>query len=403
MSSFLNLVLRENITCSPFVSEKHSVLAGVAVGLGALGAGLANLGSQADTNRTNEHIAGENVAQQEKTNEWNYRIAQEANEWNRRNQMYQNEWNEQMWNKQNLYNSPQHQVELLKAAGINPQGAVSSQPASQLTSADAKAAERAQMVAPQNNYHQQAFDFSGVGNAVGQAVNTYTQTRAMNAQAKYTDAQTGNVTFNTMRGQRMLDAEIKYWSARANKEGFEGDFARRQLDFYNKVFDTNVALVNGDLAIQQKNQSIMDEQLLQYQLDNKMKNIMIEFQGKMNDKQLRQMDATLDSIRATIALTYARADLTYAEKEKVLVEKLGAEVDNQMKGIDKEIKERTKDYSIGIARENLYNMEDTRYFRPFQLNYEMQGKAGQWISHPTGQFATEELRKRNQSRDRFRK
>lgn len=86
--------------------------------------------SAQETNETNRQIAQE-------TNRTNIDMVRETNQANRDLAALQNEWNIEQWNRQNEYNSPAHQVELYKEAGINP-ALVGGQftPAQTLTSAD---------------------------------------------------------------------------------------------------------------------------------------------------------------------------------------------------------------------------------------------------------------------------
>ena len=65
---------------------------------GAIGSGIANLVSQADTNKTNTKLTRE-------TNEQNKELFER-----------QLAWNEDMWNKSNAYNDPSAQVERLEKA-----------------------------------------------------------------------------------------------------------------------------------------------------------------------------------------------------------------------------------------------------------------------------------------------
>lgn len=362
MSSFLNLVLRENLCGSPFVSaipKKHAAEA--LIGAGGLITGLLNWDAQTQANTQNYKLGQENLALQRETNEQNKLLAKEQNALNYRMFQEQNAWNEAMWNKQNVYNSPQAQLERLKAAGINPQGAVSSTPASQLTSADAKAVERAQMVAPQNNARMEAAFFPDFGDVVAKAVNAYNQTRLANAQTKNYDALTDNTVVQTEKEKRNMESFLQYWSKQATKEGWQGEFAKRQLDFFNTVFDAKVKLVNGDIGIQEQNQKILQEQLLGWQFDNKMKQIMQEFQVKMNEKELARMDAVLQEIKANIALTASRTDLTNQQKLTEVENTYNARFDKELKGIDKEIKNKTKQYVIDMAREQLSQSESKSY------------------------------------------
>lgn len=69
-----------------------------------------NAGVQASSSMANQFIVGVQTRQNmRKQNEWNRQMADL--EWQR---------NLEMWNKNNAYNSPQAQMERLKAAGLNP-------------------------------------------------------------------------------------------------------------------------------------------------------------------------------------------------------------------------------------------------------------------------------------------
>lgn len=54
------------------------------------------------------------------TNKTNLQIARETNDLNLQLAEKQNQWNIEQWNRENEYNSPVHQMELYKAAGLNP-------------------------------------------------------------------------------------------------------------------------------------------------------------------------------------------------------------------------------------------------------------------------------------------
>lgn len=361
MSSFLNLVLRENLCGSPFVSSVPQKRIAPAVGAALIGGGVAlangigSLVSQADTNKTNEWIAKQNAQSQRETNEMNYRIASEANQWNRSLMREQNEYNEMMWNKQNAYNSPQAQVERLKAAGINPSlGLGQVQPASQLTSADAKSFERAQMVAPQINYHQNPLDFSGLGNSVGSAINTYMQTKMLNANVKNTEAQTQNINIQTEKDRKSMQSYLDFLTAQAKKEGIQGEIAKRELSFFNDSYQARLDLLHGDSQIQRKNLDMLDNQIEGVKLDNTLKEIMNAFQKDLNDKQLAQMDATLSQIHAQIGLINANKLLTDEQRLHEIEKKVGTSIENGLKGVEKDIKEQTKDYIINDVKNRSY-------------------------------------------------
>lgn len=411
MNRFLNVVLRDSLLESPFASkEKCEIATGAIIGAAAIN-GLANLyssyknlQSQADANSTNYAIAEMNRDMQRETNLQNVHMNQQTNAMNRLIAKEQNEFNERMYERQLYENSPQRQVELLKAAGLNPSAMFGqTTPASQLQAADQHAAQAAYATAPQLNYQMRPIDYSGVGNAVGSAVNTYYQTKLMNEQAKKTMEESKNIGVNTEKESRSMQSYIDFLSNQAKKEGIQGDLARKELELYKITFNTRVSLMNGDLGIQQMNQKIMQENLNGVLLDNQMKQIMQSFQTQMNEKQLQQMDATLQQIRANIGLINANKMLTDEQRLHEIEKKTGTIIENGMKGIDKSIKEQTKSFVIDSAREDLYLKEDMRYMRPFEYNYKFTGKAGQYFEMPSGQFGAAEMFELNRKRNRFKR
>ena len=361
MSSFLNLVLRENLCDSPFVSSVPQKRIAPAVGAALIGGGVAlangigSLVSQADTNKTNEWIAKQNAQSQRETNEMNYRIAQEGNRWNQTMMREQNEFNERMYERQLYENSPQRQVELLKAAGLNPASQFGNvTPAGQLSSADAKSYERAQMVAPQLNYRKEPLDFSGVGNSVGSAINTYMQTKMLNANVKNTEATTQNINVQTEKERKSMQSYLNFLEAQSKKEGIQGEIARRELSFFNDSYQARLDLLHGDGMIQRKNLIMLDKQIEGVALDNTLKEIQNAFQNQLNEKQLQQMDATLSQIHAQIGLINANKLLTDEQRLHEIEKKVGQTIENGLKGIDFKIKEETKDYVMNDVKNRSY-------------------------------------------------
>lgn len=96
-----------------------------------------------------QQLANEaNLTIARETNEMQKQLTQEANAFNREMTEYQNTWNLERRNEEWAYNDPSAQMERFMKAGINPLWAMSGADAGtaqQLTSADAKPAEVAQM------------------------------------------------------------------------------------------------------------------------------------------------------------------------------------------------------------------------------------------------------------------
>lgn len=358
MLKSLSLVLRDSPLESPFVPKKKEIAPAVAAaaitGGAMLANGIGNLWSQADTNKTNRQIAEMNMQSQRETNNYNKMIADAANSNNYRMFKEQNAWNEEMWNKQNEYNSPEHMVELYKRAGLNPAmlaGQVT--PAGGLQSADSKPTLTSYATAPQLNYRQEPLDFSGVGNAVGTAVNSYYQNRLMDSERKKTDIESSGQSILNDNLLKQAPWQLKKLIEESKREGVLGDLARNELAYRLKAFDTRINMLFGDAAIQQKNMKILDEQLDSIQLDNQMKRIMNAFQPQWNDVQLKQANLGLQQIRANIGLILANQTLTYEQAAHEIEKKTSTVIDNGMKAIDYGTKKRLKETIIESAVEDL--------------------------------------------------
>lgn len=399
----LNLVVRDAPLECPFHSVKKRVGWDlVANAFSGLAQGYMNWDATTDANQTNRFIAKQNAELQRETNAQNKQIADEANALNYKMFQEQNAWNLEQWNRQNEYNSPAHMVQMYKNAGLNPAMLAGQFPAaSQLNSADAKAAQTAYATAPQLNYHAEPAYFTGF-DGVSSAINAYFQNQLIDSQKRKTDQESSGQSILNDQMIRKMPYELKKLQEESKKEGVLGDIARSELQYRMKTLDTRINMLYGDAAIQQKSMKLMDEQLSGQILDNQMKKIMNAFQPQWNNMQLRQASLGLQQIRANIGLINANTLLTQAQKESEIEKKVGYVIDNEMKGIDKETKEQMKPLLIQSAREDLYSKEDARYWRPFEHNYQMQGKVGQYFNMPSGQYGAASMFERNQKRDRLK-
>lgn len=401
MIRFLNLVLRDAPLECPFVPESKHMPFGL---LGSMITAGTQMSANYDTNKVNREIAELNYKSQQKTNEANQQIAKEANEWNYRMMNEQNAWNLDMWNRQNAYNSPEHMVQLYKKAGLNPAllNGQSPTPAGGLTSADAKEAQKAYQTAPQLNYSPLTTDFAALGDNFQSAVNSYFQNRLVDSQRKKTDLESSGQGIINEQRLRFMPYELNKLQNEAKKEGVLGDIARSELAYQNMSFQSRLGLLYGDLAIQQKSQKLMDEQLNSQILDNRMKSIMNEFQPKWNDMQLRQASLGLQQIRASIGLIAANTTLSYEQALHESEKKISTVIDNGMKAIDYDTKQQLKSVLIDSAKEDLYFKQDTRYLLPFEKSHQFTGKLGQYFPYGQGSYGASRLYDRNIRRDGFR-
>lgn len=331
---------------------------------------------------------------QSDVNETNLQIARETNKANREQLETQQQFALDMWNKEQEYNRLSNQVSRAREAGINPSAIIgngSAEVAGQISDPAGN---------PMIGATMQAYDpsrsFSEVGNIAEQAINGYYQNRLLNSQVHKTEQEAKSIG-------DLLPHQIAQLKALAKREDFLGDIARNDLFYYQAVQGQRISQAFNDTRMQEIQQKQILEQTAGVQLQNKLAQVQLAYAPRLNDAQLRQYNATISQIRADIGLIMARRDLTLQQRENLVTENLGHIVDNGMKGLDFKLKQETLKTSVSIAKEQLYMMEDERYFMPYQKAFEMQGNAGKWLPSPAGQYGASQLFERNYKRDRFRK
>lgn len=353
--------------------------AGIGAGVGAAASGIASLFSQADTNKANLRIARETNAQNKELFERNLA------------------WQEDMWNKTNAYNDPSNQVELLLRAGINPAavyGNGSMPTASQLSAPSTPQMQGATM---------QPLDFSGLGNAVSNGINTYAAVKMNDAQTKATYAQADKTQNEALKLSQEMPYYTRLLENQVKEGGWRAGIAQTELAYLQAVNGQRISRAFGDNRLLERQIKQADEQYIGYKLQNDLARVQLAYAPKMNEAQLSQYYSTVAQLKAEVQLTLARADLTTQQKLNVIEERAGIILENGMKSVDFHVKQETKDVTIGVAREELYKMEDERRMRPFQYNYQFTGKVGQYFNMPSGQFGAASLFETNQKRDRFKK
>lgn len=351
--------------------------------------GVLGLGSQKSANDTNLEIARMNRDLQRETN------AQQMSMF--RDQMAENRW---YWNKTNEYNSPSAQVQRLINAGINPAFVMGNNSTSEASAMSAPAAPS--LTAPSVNAQVQPLDYSFIGNGAFTAVNAYYQNRLLDAQKDKTLNDSSLSAANAFRTWQGNPFYLRGLENQANKTGFEGDIARSELSYIQAVNGQRISQMFNDTRMQEKQMKIADEQYNQLIVNNALAQIEKLYAPRLKEEELNNLRKTGQQISATIALTNANAMLTNEQKLSEIEKRAGIIIDNEMKGFDKDIKRDTKSYIIGLARENLYKMEDERHYLPFDKTYQYQGKFGEYLPLPSGTYGAAQHYERNQKRDRFR-
>lgn len=399
MLKIYNSVLKESLFGSPFAPDKHYIAPVVAAGL-ATGAGTAlssllggifGSSSNSDANKTNLEVARMNQQAIRETNQMNYDIHQ--------SDIAQQE---RMWKLQNEYNDPKNVVRRLKEANVNPATAYGniSTPASAMSVPGGLP-----MQAPTLDYRQQPYDptsaFNNAAGAFQGAINAYNQSRLATSAIKESDERTHGITLDNEEKQRGMNDRLEYLSKMAKHEGFLGELAKTQLEFELKSFNIRQAMLGADYTMQLKQINLAQEQFNSARLQNELYKIQIAYAPEMNEAQLKQYYSTVNQIKAEIGLIHSNMLLTDAQREREIVKKTGDIIDNGMKGLNYEIQNKTKQYVIGMAKEELYEKEDLRFMRPLDWYQKHMGKAANYTITPGTAGAVGEMMDRNNSRDRF--
>lgn len=197
-----------------------------------------------------------NIQNTQETNQANRDIAAAQNELNYRMFTEQNQWNLQQWERENFYNSPAEQVKRYIAAGINPIWAISNGDpgnAQQITSAEAKPAVGATMIAP---HVQPEYDPSRLTNIV--AASRDVSNSALGFEKLRLDA----LDVDTRRAAQISSSALNYASA-ANKVAATNQI-ETQTKFDLETFGVRVGQEQQKLANMKKQLENMDSQSEMY-------------------------------------------------------------------------------------------------------------------------------------------
>lgn len=333
---------------------------------------------------------------QKDSNETNLQAVRETNVMNR--QLHESDiaQQERMWKLQTEYNDPKNVVKRLKEANVNPATAYGniSTPASAMSVPGAQ---------PMQAGHVEPVDAfaNSIRGAFNGAVDAYNQSRLATAEIKKSEEMTHGIHLeNEEKSRGMLD-RLSYLKKMAEHEGYVGELAKTQLAFELKAFNIRQAMLGADYTMQLKQINLAQEQFNSARLQNELYKIQIAYAPNLNEAQLKQYYETVNRIKAEIGLIGANKMLTDAQREREIVKKTGDIIDNGMKGLSYEIQNKTKQYVIGMAKEELYEKEDLRFMRPLDWYQKHMGKAANYTITPGTASAIGEMMDRNNSRDRF--
>lgn len=338
-------------------------------GIGNVIGGLFGVGSQSDTNRMN------------------LQIMREQNAFNERMLHEQQQFAVDQWNRQNEYNLPKNVAQRLLEAGINPasMSGASATPAGAVGLPTAVPAAGAVM---------NPLDYQGVANNVTNSFESYFRNRNLQAQSQKTETESN-------RYRQMTPWEIKQLQMLVRKGGIEGDLAKTELTYQQAIQGEKISQAFGDTRLQQKSLMLMDKDMLQKELQNKLLDVQLSYAPRLNDAQLTQYYATVRQIKAQIGLLSEQTNLTAEQRLNEAQRRIGIIVDNGMKGLDFQIKRETKNVSIDLLREELYEKEDLRMLRPLDAYQRHLGKAANYSITPGASQLVGSMIERDMKRERF--
>ena len=223
-----------------------------------------------------------NIQMSQETNQVNKDIADAANQLNYQMFNEQNQWNLDQWNRENEYNSPSAQMQRLIQAGINPMfavGQISAGEAQQLTSADAKSAEVAKMVAPQVMPEADPSKLSNIVAATNNLSNSIQGFVKLGLESQ--DVNTRREAMQHAAGVQAAEALYKR-SQTAGQEIFN--------NLNTRTFETQVSSKVAELN------------RLEVSIENSKK------EGQLFDAELKNKNATYDQIKAMTNYTSVQAN-----------------------------------------------------------------------------------------------
>lgn len=216
----------------------------LAAGISAAGQAIGAGASAAAAGKLNKKTMAFNREEAEKQRQWNEAMADK-----------QNAWNYEMWLKQNEYNTPEAQVDRLRAAGLNPlYFGLDGSSAGEVTAAQPLAYERASV--------------DNLANPVASGLSAAAQiAQISNLQAQ--TAKTGQETLTEVQKREKVQAEILTARQELNNMLAQEGLTKAQTDEINRGLDW----------LDRMNQSLLD---------------MRESEIKLNDAQRERIQKLVD-------------------------------------------------------------------------------------------------------------
>lgn len=289
------------------------------------------------------------------------------------------DWQERMWHMNNAYNTPLAQRERLEEAGYNPY----------LLTQDASASGQSVMSSSPASSPLPGFGqpFSGISQALQQGLQVQS-----NIELQHTEAMEKlyGILFKAYEegGQELFDKTSRELAPTLERFDWQNSPLARKLEVYMR----GAELENVNLELDNSFK----------ELENRWYGVIKNDEHRLNKDLHNQYLEMLNKIKAEVRNIDAMTEKTLAEKEKILAEKVGVLIDNGLKGLDFENAQELQGVIQDTAYENLWALEDARHYRPFDKNYDYQGKTGQYFPLQSGQFGAAQNLEENRRRDASR-
>lgn len=267
-----------------------AIIPAAATALGAVGSSVANLVSQADTNKTNRQIAEEQM-----------QFAKEQYEREKEENRYLIQSQRNYDSQVAFYNSPAEERKRLEAAGINPALAKYGQ-SGLMQASQSGVGSPAQFKMPEL-YKASPLDFSGIGNSLSVAANAFNQGEMVDAQAESIRQKTRNdyVELMDKLSHSSIDKETKRMMQR--------DLSRHWT-FENETWDARkeaISLANDSIRANTD----------RVKLENDSLRFANSIAPELHDMEKQRFAKEMAKVSAEIAELFARTDLSYEQKKLV--------------------------------------------------------------------------------------
>lgn len=271
--------------------------------------GLFGSSSQSEANRMNVQMARE-------TNQLNYDMFQ-------RSLAFQ----QQMWNKTNQWNSPQHQVQMLQQAGINPGSVFGNGSTADATPMGVPSTPS--MVTPRID----PVDYSWIPNSIDMGVNAYFNNQILNNQVVkgHSDAQIAKV-------QAEFDAQtLEYRCFKVLNDADASSFAKEQakitLEVLAQTKRDTISQAQWSTKIMAQEYDKAFNSICESKLRQEAQRIANQYAPKMSEAQLKQYHANVSAAYAAARASDASAADSYAHEAVNNIVAAGGKIDNQQKKI----------------------------------------------------------------------